>query len=152
MLKRIVLCCAFSVAMFAASADVDVYSPQELQAISQQLRTNLKGGFANKDLAKYGNHYTMVAFRNETGSAEVHKTEADLFVVTEGHATLVTGGRVIGGHTTKPNEIRGTSIDGGTKHEVETGSIVHIPAGVPHQLIIPKGTQFTYFVLKVQGQ
>jgi mannose-6-phosphate isomerase-like protein (cupin superfamily) len=150
-LKVIVISLFATVSLLAASADVDVYSPQELQAISQKLAAR-KTSFASEALSKYGNHYTMMAFREATGSAEVHETEADLFVVVEGHASIVTGGELVNKHTEKAGEVRGSSISGGQKHELAKGAVIHIPAGVPHQLLIEKGVPFTYFVLKVTGQ
>ena len=44
---------------------------------------------------------------------EVHATEADLFYVIDGEATLITGGTVIGGRTTGPGQIRGSKVEGG---------------------------------------
>ena len=111
-----------------------------------------KTGFASESLQKYGNHYTMLAFREQTGSAEVHETEADIFVATEGSATIITGGKLVNGQMQKPHELRGTSVEGGERHELAKGAIIHIPAGVPHQLILHKGTPFTYFVVKVIEQ
>ncbi len=136
---------------FAASATVDIYSPQQLSAMSARLAQK-KTGFASESLQKYGNHYTMLAFREQTGSAEIHETEADVFVATEGTAVIVTGGKLVNGHTEKPHEVRGTSIEGGERHEFAKGAVVHIPAGVPHQLLIQKGSPFTYFVVKVVEQ
>lgn len=142
-------------AAFAADQNrdknVDIYSTKDLAAIRAKLAQ--KGApFAAQDLARYGNHYTMLAFRNATGSAEVHEHEADIFVVESGDATLVTGGKLVNAHTQKSGEIRGTSIDGGERHPVATGDIIHIPAGVPHQLLVEKGKPFAYFVVKVTGQ
>jgi quercetin dioxygenase-like cupin family protein len=45
---------------------------------------------------------------------------------------------MVDGKTTAPNEIRGPSITGGTKHEMHVGDVFHIPAGVPHQMLVPK--------------
>ena len=94
----------------------------------------------------------MLAYREETGSSEVHEHEADIFVIEDGEATIVTGGKVVNPKTQKPGEIRGTSITGGERHMLATGDIVHIPAGTPHQLMIEKGKPFMYFVVKVTGQ
>ena len=135
----------------AATANVDIYSAKELQAISHKLAQK-QTQFASRDLARYGNHYTMLAFRNATGSSEVHEHEADIFIVESGEATLVTGGRVMDPHETKAGEIRGSSIEGGERHSIATGDIIHIPAGTPHQLLIDKNKPFTYFVIKVTGQ
>jgi mannose-6-phosphate isomerase-like protein (cupin superfamily) len=134
----------------AAQPGVDIYTVKDLQTTSQALS---KGGkpFASRELVRYGNHYTMMAMREATGSSEVHEHEADIFVVQNGRATIVTGGRVVNPHTEKEGEIRGASISGGERHELTAGDIIHIPAGVPHQLLIEKGP-FDYFVIKVTGQ
>jgi mannose-6-phosphate isomerase-like protein (cupin superfamily) len=130
------------------AAEVDIYSPSEIQSMTDKLAA--KGTpFSSEALKQYGNHYTMLAHREATGSSEVHEKEADIFVITSGSGTLVTGGSVVKPHTEKPGEIRGTSISGGEKHEVRQGDIIHIPAGVPHQLLLAKGHPVTYFVVKV---
>ncbi len=63
----------------------------------------------------------------------------------------MTGGKIVNPHTEKPGEIRGTGISGGEHHQLATGDIIHIPAGVAHQLQIEKAP-FEYFVVKVTGQ
>ncbi|MBV8896177.1 MAG: hypothetical protein JO051_06685 [Acidobacteriaceae bacterium] len=135
---------------YARGQNVDVYSASELQATGQALA---KGGkaFASKDVARYGNHYTLFAMRESTGSSELHEHEADVFVVESGKATIVTGGKMVSPHTQKAGEIRGSSIEGGERHVLQTGDIIHIPAGVPHQLLVEKAP-FEYFVIKVTGQ
>ncbi len=132
----------------AAGSEVDVYTPQDLQSMTGKLAQ--KGTqFASQDLKRYGNHYTMMAYREATGSSEVHEKEADIFYVVSGSADIVTGGKLVHAKTVKPGELRGTGIEGGTKQSLPQGSIIHIPAGVPHQLLITKGHPFTYFVVKV---
>lgn len=133
------------------SQAVDLYSASDLKAAEQKLAQK-KEPFASQELARYGNHYTMLAHREATGSSEVHEQEADIFVVETGEATIVIGGKVINPKTQKPGEIRGSSITGGERHRLAVGDIIHIPAGVPHQLLIEKGQPFTYFVVKVTGQ
>ncbi len=130
---------------------VDLYTVHDLNALKDQLA---KGSprFASRDLRQYGNHYTMMAYRNATGSSEIHEHEADIFFIQEGDAVIITGGKMIGGHLTKPGELRGTSIEGGEKRPLKTGDIIHIPAGVAHQVLITPGKPITYFVVKVKGQ
>jgi mannose-6-phosphate isomerase-like protein (cupin superfamily) len=137
---------------WGAAGDVDVYSPKDLQAISQGLAQK-RTQFASEQLKKYGSsHYTMVAYREATGSSELHEKEADFFVVVDGDATILTGGKLVNPKTEKAGELRGSSIEGGERHELAKGSVIHIPAGTPHQLLIEKGKPFTYFVLKVIEQ
>ena len=134
----------------AADGNVDIYSTRKLTAMGEQLAQK-SAGFANQDLAKYGNHYTLLAERSANGSAEVHEHEADIFVVESGLATIVTGGRVVNGRREKAGEIRGSAIEGGQRHALAAGDIIHIPAGTPHQLLVEQ-RPFIYFVVKVSGQ
>jgi len=106
--------------------------------------------FAWQPLGTYNNHLIGISHREGDGRAEVHETQADIFIVNSGEATLVVGGTVVNPKTVKPNEIRGKSIDGGTIQQLAPGDIVHIPAKVPHQLKILK--TFTYTVIKVDSK
>src|SRR4029077_5882359 len=63
---------------------------------------------------------------------EIHASEADLFYVIEGNATLITGGTVVGGRTTGPGQIRGSKVEGGESHHLTKGDVMWVPAGVPH--------------------
>ncbi|HEX3106425.1 MAG TPA: hypothetical protein VHQ22_18430 [Terriglobales bacterium] len=103
--------------------------------------------FAWQPLGTYDNHLIGISHREADGSAEVHETQADIFIVDSGEATLIIGGTVVDPKTVKPHEIRGKSIEGGTGQQLTAGDIVHIPANVPHQLKISKS--FTYTVIKV---
>jgi len=107
-------------------------------------------GSASETLEKYPHHYTMLAFRQKSGGGELHQNFADMFVILEGHAIVVTGGSIVDQKTTDPGEIRGKSVDGGTRQEVKAGDVVHIPAGTPHQTLVADGETVTYFVIKVE--
>jgi mannose-6-phosphate isomerase-like protein (cupin superfamily) len=107
-------------------------------------------GSASETLEKYPHHYTMLAFRNRNGGGELHQNYADLFYILDGHVTLMTGGEVVDQKTTAPGEIRGTAVKGGMPQELKAGDVVHIPAGTPHQMLVPDGSTVTYFVVKVQ--
>lgn len=135
----------------AGPPSVDIHSAKELQAMGQALAQK-RTQFASRDLERYGNHYTLLAFRDATGSSELHEHEADIFVVESGEATLVSGGKMVNPRRTKAGEIRGSSIEGGKRQVIQTGDIIHIAAGTPHQLLIEKGKTFAYFVVKVTGQ
>ena len=89
-----------------------------------------------------------ISRREGDGSAEVHETQVDVWIVQDGE---VVGGTMVEPKTVKPHEIRGTSIDGGEKQSLKAGDIVHIPVKVPHQLKIAPGKTFTYLVIKVDS-
>jgi mannose-6-phosphate isomerase-like protein (cupin superfamily) len=150
--KRLIFLLVTSgLAIAGQSTRVDIYTARDLHAIGEKLMQK-RTQFASQDLERYGNHYLMVAERGQTGSSELHEHEADIFVVESGNATIITGGKIVNPHTQKPGEIRGSSIEGGERHHLGVGDIIHLPAGTPHQLLIDRNQPFTYFVIKVQGQ
>ena len=91
------------------------------------------------------------SFRKVPGQVEVHARETDIFYVTDGEATLVLGGTVVGGKTTGPGQIRGTDITGGKTQRLKKGDVITIPAGTPHwfkELVTPTISYLTVKVLK----
>jgi mannose-6-phosphate isomerase-like protein (cupin superfamily) len=138
--------------IFAAGpSGVDVWKASDLKAKEKELVGKMsEKKIASETLANYGNHLTMLAHREGDGEVEVHEKMADVFVVVSGEAGLIVGGTVVGGHASGPGEIRGTSITGGEKKTLGAGDAVHIPAKVPHQMLVPSGKKITYFVVKVE--
>ena len=106
---------------------------------------------ALKQFSSYANEYFLLAHREGDGQAEWHETEADVFVVQSGSATLVVGGTLSGEAATAPHEKRGGTIQGGTRHKLSAGDIVRIPPRTPHQVLLDGAKEFTYFVVKVKG-
>lgn len=130
----------------------DHWSKAELLERAKNLQDKAaKGdGSASETLDKYPHHYTMLAFRQKSGGGELHQNFADMFVILDGHATVVTGGNVVEQKTVEAGEIRGKSVEGGTRQEVKVGDVVHIPAGMPHQMMLADGETVTYFVVKAE--
>ena len=86
--------------------------------------------------------------REKPGMAEVHVRDTDIIYVLEGTSTLVTGGTVVGGKTTAPDEIRGDSIQGGESRKLAKGDVLVVPNGVPHWFQ-SVSAPFLYYVVKV---
>ena len=107
-------------------------------------------GSASETLKEYPQHCAMLSVRVRSGDAELHENFADLFYVLDGRATLVTGGAVAGAQTIGPGEVRGVSVEGGTRQELRAGDVAHVPAGVPHQMLVPGDKTVTCFVMKIQ--
>jgi len=136
---------------FAQTVKSDHWTPGDLLERAKQLQQlAAEKGNASVILEKYPHHYTMLAFRNRSGGGEVHQSFADLFYILDGRATVITGGEVVEPKTTAPGETLGTSVQGGTQQDVKAGDVVHIPAGMPHQMLVPTGKTVTYFVIKVE--
>ena len=108
--------------------------------------------FAWLSLGTYDNHLMGVSHREGDGSAELHETQTDIWIVEDGEATLILGGTIVTPKTVKPHEIRGAAIEGGTTKQLTSGDIVHIPFNIPHQLKIGAGKTFTYLVIKVDSK
>src|SRR5215469_8046675 len=145
----------FSFAMtkgaFAQDMKSDHWSTSELLERAKRLKElAAEKGSASETLEKYPHHYTMLAFRNRSGGGEVHQNYADVFFILDGHATLVTGGEVIEPRSTGPGETLGTSVKGGSRQELKAGDVVHIPASMPHQMVLGEQDTVTYFVIKVE--
>jgi len=122
-LATIVLMACTSSLASAQTPTIDHWTPAQIMAKAAELEPKAHGpdGAASTKLTEYPNHYTMVALRNKNGGAEIHDDYADFFYVVKGHGTLVN-----------------------------KGDVVHIPAGVSHQLLISAGSTFVYFVIKVK--
>jgi mannose-6-phosphate isomerase-like protein (cupin superfamily) len=71
-------------------------------------------------------------YRASVGAAAVHETEAELFYVVDGAATLVTGGKLAAEKRTNAENLTGTGIDGGESRHVAKGDFVIVPEGTPH--------------------
>jgi mannose-6-phosphate isomerase-like protein (cupin superfamily) len=140
-------------AAWLAAADPAGYGQwkgAELKEASKKLAPKVDAHkIAAQPLANYGNHTLSVIHREGSGEAELHETQADVFIVQSGEATLVVGGTVVDPKTTTPHEIRGPSIKDGVTKQLGPGDVVHIAAKTPHQLMIPAGKQITYAIVKV---
>jgi mannose-6-phosphate isomerase-like protein (cupin superfamily) len=89
-----------------------------------------------------------VAHRTGPGMVEVHDKETDTFYVLDGSATVVTGGKMLGGTVTGPGQQRGSDIEGGQAQHVVKGDVMVIPAGVPHWFKeVPSSVD--YYVVKI---
>jgi len=127
-----------------------VWKASEIQAKGRALSKKLDAGrVASETIATVGNRTFMVAHREGSGQAELHQKQADVMFISSGQATMVYGGTVVDGKTTAAGEIRGPGISGGTEVTLGPGDVLHIPAGVPHQMKLAAGAQVTYFVTKV---
>jgi uncharacterized RmlC-like cupin family protein len=150
---RIVLA-AVAVVAFAAQgaapAGVHVWKSTDIAAKGKALSQKLDAQkVASEVIATEGNRKFMVAHREGSGLAEWHEKEADVMFISAGNVTMIYGGTIVDEKSTAAGEKRGPSIKGGTEAKLGAGDVLHIPAKVPHQMILAPGTQVTYFVTKV---
>lgn len=73
--------------------------------------------------------------RTEPAGAIVHRPGTELHFITEGAATLVTGGIVV-----RPAEGMPGTIEGGVAQRVTKGDAILVPEGTPHQYTAVEGS------------
>jgi mannose-6-phosphate isomerase-like protein (cupin superfamily) len=78
-------------------------------------------------------------YRASVGNAAVHETEAELFYVIDGSATLVTGGALTDSTRNGAN-LTGKAIQGGSSRKVAKGDFIMVPEGQPHWFSAIDGT------------
>jgi mannose-6-phosphate isomerase-like protein (cupin superfamily) len=66
--------------------------------------------------------------------ASLHETQAELFYVIQGSATLLTGGTLTS-PTRNGTNLSGSAIDGGVRQRFNKGDFLLVPSGVPHQFV-----------------
>ena len=127
------------------AADLKAKSP----ALQQKAASDANRS-ASEKLVEYPNDYFLEVYRDKDGVPELHETEADIFIVQSGTATLIVGGTLENAETVSPGEKRKGTIKGGTKVTLNAGDIARIPAKTPHQVLMVKAP-FNYLVIKVKG-
>jgi mannose-6-phosphate isomerase-like protein (cupin superfamily) len=79
-------------------------------------------------------------YRAAVANAAVHETEAELFYVIDGSATLVTGGKLTNENRTNAANLSGSGIEGGVSRRVAKGDFIMVPEGTPHWFSAIDGT------------
>jgi len=130
----------------SVSNAVEIISASRIAAIADSMPP---AAATSRELTHWNGLFDMMSRRDTSGIHERHEGFSDIFVVQRGHARLRYGGTADGERLTSPGEWRGGTIRGGTEAELAPGDIVVIPAGIPHQLLLPPHESFFYFVFKV---
>ena len=100
-------------------------------------------------LVNNGDYQVHASRRDAEGQVEVHTKDADIIYMLNGTTTFVTGGTIVGGQTTEPDEIRGTSVQGGETRRLTKGDVIIVPKGTPHWFKEVSGP-VQYYVVKVR--
>jgi len=130
------------VAALAATVTAAVASGHNAEASSS--------GSSGATVATSGNLALNLSVRTSSGGAEIHAHYDDLMIVQQGSATLITGGSIIDAKTDSGGETKGTGIQNGKSQSITVGDVIIVPAGEPHQLLIPPGTLYSALVAKVK--
>ena len=75
----------------------------------------------------------VIANRGMQRGAEMHDNTNHVFIIMDGEAEFITGGKMIDPKASGPGQTRGSGIEGGVSHHVSKGDVITIPAKTPHQ-------------------
>jgi hypothetical protein len=148
---RVLVAAFLVVPVFAADPPgFALWKATELKERDAALSKNVGPDHSSREtLADYKNHRLRLLYRDADGRPEQHDNIVDVVIVQSGAGTLLVGGKMINpkaGGT--PGEFLGTGIEGGERHPLGPGDVVHIPAKIPHSFLVPKGGHVTYVLVK----
>ena len=75
----------------------------------------------------------VIANRGVQRGSEMHDNTNHVFIIVDGEAEFVTGGKMVDPKVTAPGQTRGSGIEGGVSHHLAKGDVITIPAKTPHQ-------------------
>jgi mannose-6-phosphate isomerase-like protein (cupin superfamily) len=126
-----------------------MWKPAELKQRDEALSKKVGADHsARETLADYGDHRFRLLYRDADGVPEQHDNTVDVVIVQSGEGTLVLGGKMVNLTARGIGEYVGTGIEGGERHALAPGDLVHIPAKIPHNFVIAKGKHITYVLVK----
>jgi mannose-6-phosphate isomerase-like protein (cupin superfamily) len=94
----------------------------------------------------------VLANRRGTGAVEYHEHTNHIFILVEGEATFVTGGTMVGAKRTNPDQMTGTSIDGGETFHLTKGDVITIPAKTPHWWKEVSTKTVSYYAINIESK
>lgn len=102
----------------------------------------------NKRVLEGGAYSINIRIVKPTDPPLLHANSLDIWLVSEGSATAVTGGKLLD-LKKRPNndDAAGSSIEGGTEQALKPGDVLYIPPGVPHGFKDIKG--FRAFLIRM---
>jgi mannose-6-phosphate isomerase-like protein (cupin superfamily) len=125
-----------------AAASRTMVSAADVQAMIAKAKSERKEGQAllAQSMIQLAPYNVSLEYRSAVANAAVHETEAELFYVIDGSATLVTGGKLTNENRTNAANLSGKGIEGGTSRRVAKGDFIMVPEGVPHWFSAIDGT------------
>jgi len=148
---RLITAVLFVVPVLAADPPgFALWSAAQLKQRDEALSTKVGADHsARETLADYGDHRFRLLYRDADGLPEQHDRIIDVVIVQSGEGTLLLGGKMINAKVSSgAGEYLGTGIEGGERHPLAAGDVVHIPAKIPHSFLVPKGKHITYVLVK----
>jgi len=126
----------------AAAASRTMVSAADVTALIAKAKAERKGDQAllAQSMIQLAPYNVSLEYRAAVANAAVHETEAELFYVIDGSATLVTGGKLTNESRTNAANLSGSGIESGVSRRVAKGDFIMVPEGTPHWFSAIDGT------------
>jgi len=124
------------------AASSTMVSAADVAAMIAKAKSDRKEGQAllAQSMIQLAPYNVSLEYRAQVANAAVHETEAELFYVIDGSATLVTGGKLTADATRNGANLTGKGIEGGTSRKVAKGDFIMVPENTPHWFSAIDGT------------
>jgi mannose-6-phosphate isomerase-like protein (cupin superfamily) len=119
-----------SIGYYAVNFETPAHFPPGVHYIDHDKVTAafVKGGRILEDQG-----LIVIANRGMQRGAEMHDNTNHVFIIMDGEAEFITGGKMVNPKVTDPGQTRATGVEGGESHHLTKGDVITIPAKTPHQ-------------------
>ena len=94
----------------------------------------------------------VLAQRRTSGPVEFHDHTNHVFIMVEGEATIVVGGKMIDAKRTDPDQMRTPSLEGGVTYHLSKGDVITIPAKTPHWFKDVPSKTVAYYAVNIESE
>ena len=114
----------------AATDKATYFANSDIQTIWKDLEARQ---VLNKRVLEGGAYSINIRIVRPTDPPLVHAQSLDIWLVSAGSATAVTGGQLLDlKKRTNSDDAEGASIKGGVEQSLKAGDVLYVPPGVPH--------------------
>jgi mannose-6-phosphate isomerase-like protein (cupin superfamily) len=137
-----------------------VYWPAaKLQTLAAGLKTKehpsragQRAASVYEQMGSHGRYSFLDGLRDGTTVPEAHAGIDDIFIVQEGEATLLYGGKVEGVAQVATGAMHGGHLVGAESVKLSPGDMIAVPGDIPHQMLVEKGKAITFLCIKVDNR
>ena len=141
-IPALVLILSSAISAQQAAAPRTYVSATDVTALIAKAKAERKGDQAllAQSMIQLAPYNVSLEYRAAVANAAVHETEAELFYVVDGSATLVTGGKLKEEKRTNAENLTGTGVDGGNSRPIAKGDFIIVPENTAHWFSAINGT------------
>jgi mannose-6-phosphate isomerase-like protein (cupin superfamily) len=94
----------------------------------------------------------LLAQHRTAGPAEYHDKTNHVFIMVDGEATFVVGGKEIDPKRTAADQMRAPSLEGGTAYHLTKGDVITIPAKTWHWFKDVPTKTVSYYAVNIDSE